>query len=87
MDLISLLVFVAVIALAFVFKVNSGIFAIAASLILARVAGISDSALMKMFDNKMFLMLFGVMYLFCLAQENKTLELFAKKFWPCPVAG
>ncbi len=79
MDLISLLVFVAVIALAFVFKVNSGIIAIAAALILARVAGISDSALMKMFDSKMYLMLFGVMYLFCLAQENKTLELLAKK--------
>lgn len=79
MDLISLLVFVAVIVLAFVCKVNSGILAIAAAFILGRINGISDAAIMKMFDSKMFLMLLGVMYLFCIAQENKTLELLSKK--------
>ena len=79
LDAISLIVLVAVIALAFIFKVNSGLFAIAACLILARVAGISDSALMKMYDSKMFLMLLGVMYIFSIAQTNGTLELLAKK--------
>ena len=79
MDLASLIVFVAVIALAFLLKKNTGILAIAAALILARLGGISDKELLGMFDSKMFLMLFGVMYLFCIAQENGTLELLAKK--------
>ncbi len=83
MDLISLLIFVAVIVLAFVCKVNTGLLAIAASLILARCAGITDKALLSMFDSKMFIMLLGVMYLFCIAQENKTLDLLAKKSSPC----
>ena len=79
MELASLLVFVAVIAVAFLLKTNTGLVAIAASLILARIAGISDKALMGMFDSKMFIMLLGVMYIFCIAQENGTLSLLAKK--------
>lgn len=74
-----MLVFVAVIVLAFVCKINSGLLAMAASLILARCAGIADKTLLGMFDSKMFIMLLGVMYLFCIAQENKTLDLLAKK--------
>ena len=79
MELISLIVFVAVIALAFLLKTNTGLVAIAASLILARVAGISDKELLGMFDSTMFIMLLGVMYIFCIAQENGTLEKLAKK--------
>lgn len=79
MDWISLLVLLAVVAIAFIFKANTGLLAIMASLILARVAGISDKELLGMFDSKMFFMLFGVMYIFCIAQENGTLELLAKK--------
>ena len=79
MDLVSLLVFVAVIVAAFVFKINSGLLAIGASLVLARFTGISDKMLLGMFDSKMFIMLLGVMYLFCIAQENGTLDLLAKK--------
>ncbi len=80
MDLISLLVFVAVIVLAFICKVNTGLLAVAAAFVLARFGGISDKALLGMFDSKMFIMLLGVMYLFCIAQDNKTLDLLAKKF-------
>ena len=79
MELVSLIVFVAVIVLAFLLKTNTGLVAIAASLILARIAGIPDKTLLGMFDSKMFLMLLGVMYIFCIAQENGTLELLAKK--------
>lgn len=79
MDLISLLVFVAVIVVAFACKVNTGLLAMAAALILARITGIADKALLSMFDSKMFIMLLGVMYIFCIAQENKTLELLSKK--------
>ena len=79
MDLVSLLVLVAAIVLAFVCKVNTGLVAITASLVLGRIAGLSDKWLLNAFDSNLFLMLFGVMYLFCIAQENKTLELLAKK--------
>ncbi len=79
MDIVSLLVLVAAIALAFVLKVNTGLVAVMAALVVARIAGISDSFLIKSFNNSQFIMLLGVMYLFCLAQDNKTLDLLAKK--------
>lgn len=79
MDLIALIVLVAAIVLAFIFKVNTGLVAIVASLILGRAAGLGDKWILGAFDSSLFLMLLGVMYLFCIAQENKTLELLAKK--------
>lgn len=79
MDYISLLVFVAVIAAAFIFKVNTGLAAIMASLILVFATGMKEKFIISAFDSKMFLMLFGVMYLFCIAQENKTLDVLARK--------
>lgn len=79
LDLISLLVLVAAIVLAFVCKVNTGLVAMSAALILGRCAGVADKVLLKSFDSNLFLMLLGVMYLFCIAQENKTLDLLAKK--------
>lgn len=79
MALISLLVLVAAIALAFVFKANTGLVAVTAALILGRCAGLTDKWLLNAFDSSLFLMLLGVMYLFCIAQENKTLELLAKR--------
>lgn len=79
MALISLLVLVAAIVLAFVCKVNTGLMAVTAALILGRCAGLTDKWLLNAFDSSLFLMLLGVMYLFCIAQENKTLELLAKR--------
>ena len=79
MELASLIVFVAVIVLAFLLKVNTGLLAIAAALVLAQLNGITEKELFGMFDSKMFLMLLGVMYIFCIAQENGTLERLAKK--------
>ena len=79
MDYISLIVLVAVIAAAFIFKVNTGLAAIMASLILVYATGMKEKFIINAFDSKMFLMLFGVMYLFCIAQENKTLDVLARK--------
>ena len=79
MDAIALLVFVAAIALAFIFKVNTGLVAIVLALILSRFVNIGDKWLLQSFDSSLFLMLLGVMYLFCIAQENKTLDVLAKK--------
>lgn len=79
MDLVALIVLCAAIIAAFVLKVNTGLVAITAALILARFSGVSDNWLLKSFDSSLFLMLLGVMYLFCIAQENKTLDLLARK--------
>ena len=79
MDAISLIVLIAVIAAAFIFKVNTGLAAIMASLALVYGAGIPEKFITSAFDSKMFLMLFGVMFLFCIAQENKTLDVLARK--------
>ncbi len=78
-DLISLLVLVAAIVIAFVCKVNTGLVAIVAALILGRCTGVADKTLLGYFDSNLFLMLLGVMYLFGIAQENKTLDLLARK--------
>ena len=79
MDLVSLIVFCCVIAAAFVFKVNTGYMAIFAALVLAHIGGVSEKWLISSFGSSLFIMLLGVMYLFCIAQENKTLDVLAKK--------
>lgn len=79
MNLVSLLVLIAVIAAAFIFKVNTGLAAILASLVLVYATGMPEKFILSAFDSKMFLMLFGIMFLFCIAQENKTLDVLAKK--------
>ena len=94
MDYISLIVFVAVIVAAFLFKANTGLVAILAAMALTfaaphalgmegesfkDIAKFAEKFLSGKFDSKMFLMLFGVMFLFCLAQENKTLDVLARK--------
>lgn len=79
MDFISLIVLVAAIVAAFIFKANTGLVAMTAALILGRCAGVADKWLVKQFDSNLFIMLLGVMYLFSIAQENKTLDLLSKK--------
>lgn len=81
MELISLIVLCVTLVIAFVYKLNSGLISIAVALILSLVAGIPGKFLISSFNNSLFLMLLGVMYLFAIAQENKTLELLAKKIF------
>lgn len=81
MALLSLIVLCITLVIAFVFKANSGLVAIAVALILSLFAGIPGSFLISSFNNSLFLMLLGVMYLFSIAQENKTLELLSKKIF------
>lgn len=78
MALTSLLVFIGVIALAFILKVNTGLLAIIAAVVLAVIQP-PAGGFFSLFDGKMFLMLMGVMYLFGIAEENSTLDLLAKK--------
>lgn len=79
MDLLSIIVLCAAIALAFILKVNTGFVAMAAALVLCHVSGITEKWLIAQFGSSLFIMLLGVMYLFCIAQDNKTLDLLAKK--------
>ena len=83
--IISLGVLCVTLAIAFIFKLNSGLVSIVASLALTMFAGqkllgaAPEKFIMSSFNNSLFLMLLGVMYLFSLAQENKTLEVMSKK--------
>lgn len=79
MHIISLVVLVGAIVAAFLLKINTGVVAIAAALVLGLCAGWTDKQIMATFGSKLFLTLLGVMFLFGIAQENKTLDLVAKK--------
>ncbi|ONI42038.1 hypothetical protein AN639_02710 [Candidatus Epulonipiscium fishelsonii] len=79
LDIISLIFLVATIAVGFLKNMNIGLLAIGASIILGRMAGISDKEIYSGFDAKLFTQLVGIMYLFGVAQVNGTLEVIAKK--------
>ncbi len=77
--ILSLMFLAAAIAVGCVLKKNTGVISIAFALILARIAGISDKTVIGYFNNSLFIMLLGIMFLFCIAQNNRTLELLARK--------
>ncbi|KUO76069.1 MAG: hypothetical protein APF77_00385 [Clostridia bacterium BRH_c25] len=77
--LLSLVVLIGAIALGFFRKVNMGLVAFGFALILATIAGIKAKAVLAGFPTNLFVTLLGVMFLFSMAQENKTLELLARK--------
>lgn len=79
MAALSLVCLCVSISAAFFMKLNTGLISLAMALLLGRFAGITDKWLIASFNNSLFIMLLGVMYLFCIAQNNKTLELLAKK--------
>lgn len=79
MAIISLLFLLAAIAAGYFLKMNTGLVAIALALIIGRIGGMGDSAIIKGFSGSLFIMLLGVSYLFSIANQNKTLELIARK--------
>ncbi len=81
---ISLFVLVVVIAVGFVKKINIGFFSIGAAFLLALLgkaleAGVKTSDVAKGFSSSMFVTLVGVTFLFGMASQNGTLDLFSKK--------
>lgn len=76
---ISLLVLVAVVAVGFIKKINLGFFALGAAFILGTVGGMSAKQITSGFDSSMFVTLVGVTFLFGMASQNGTLDLFSKK--------
>ena len=58
---------------------NTGLLSIAFALVLGRMAGIPDKAVVGGFNSSLFLILLGVTYLFSIAQLNGSLALLAEK--------
>lgn len=77
--ILSLVFLAASIAIGCILKKNTGVISIALALILARIAGVADKTVIGYFNNSLFIMLLGIMFLFCIAQNNCTLELLARK--------
>lgn len=79
MALVSLGALGLAIGLGFFRKMNTGLICIALALVIGRMVGVSDQAIIEGFNYSLFLMLLGVTYLFGLAEINGTLQLLAKK--------
>lgn len=79
MALFSLVLLFVAVVLGFIKKMNIGLLCIAFSLVLGRIAGFSDKAIIAGFNYSLFMTLLGVTYLFALAQNNGCMTLAAKK--------
>ncbi len=79
MPVISLVVLVIVVAIGFIKKVNLGFLSLGVAFILTIVGGLKASAVTSGFSSSMFVTLVGVTFLFGMASQNGTLDLFSKK--------
>ncbi len=79
MPIISLVVLAIVVAIGFIKKVNLGFLSLGVAFILATVGGLKASAVTGGFSSSMFVTLVGVTFLFGMASQNGTLDLFSKK--------
>ncbi|MBQ9047079.1 MAG: hypothetical protein IJ120_04165 [Solobacterium sp.] len=79
LSVISLLVLAAVVAVGFIKKVNLGFLSLGVAFILGTIGGMSAKQIAAGFDSSMFVTLVGVTYLFGMASQNGTLDLFSKK--------
>ncbi|MBR1759924.1 MAG: hypothetical protein IJ812_06540 [Schwartzia sp.] len=79
MEMFSLGLLLVAIALGFLRHMNTGLLSIAFALVLGRMAGIPDKAVVAGFNSSLFLILLGVTYLFSIAQLNGSLALLAEK--------
>ena len=79
LSIIGLVILIIVIAIGFIKKINLGFMAIGAAFILAIIANINAKYVTKSFDADMFVTLVGVTFLFGMASQNGTLDLFSKK--------
>ena len=78
-SVISLVVLAVVVAVGFIKKVNLGFFAMGAAFVLGLAGGMSASEIADGFNSSMFVTLVGVTFLFGMASNNGTLDLFSKK--------
>ena len=79
MAVVSLIVLAVVVAIGFIRKMNIGFISIGAAFIVGTVGGMSAKDIAGGFDASMFVTLVGVTFLFGMASQNGTLELFSRK--------
>ena len=79
MDVVALVIFLGVIILAFVRKINVGILAVAAGVIAVRLFGMTDKDLIGGFSTSMFTTLVGITLLFAAITQTGALDLLARK--------
>ena len=79
LPVISLLVLALVVAIGFIKKINLGFFALGAAFILGTIGGMKASQITGGFSSSMFVTLVGVTFMFGMASQNGTLDLFSKK--------
>ena len=93
-DVLSLIIFIAVIILAFIRKNNVGIIALAVGVIAVRIFGMTDKNLISGVSSSMFVTLVGITLLFEIINQTGALDLLAKKIvglagsrlWLIPIA-
>lgn len=76
---LSLAALVLAIALGFIKGYNTGILCIGLAYIVGKMAGLTDAKIFSGFPSSLFLLIFGVMFLFGIAQDNGSLSLLVKK--------
>lgn len=79
LSVISLIALVAVVAIGFIKKVNLGFLSLGVAYFLGIAGGMTAKQISAGFDSSMFVTLVGVTFLFGMASNNGTLDLFSKK--------
>ncbi len=79
MDILSLIIFLAVIVIAFIRKINVGVLAFAVAVFAVRIFGLSDGDIIGGISASMFMTLFGITFLFAVISSTGALDLLAKK--------
>lgn len=78
-DVISLIIFIAVILLAFFRKVNVGVVALTVGVVAVRIFGMTDKQLFSGISASMFTTLVGITLLFAAVTQTGALDLLARK--------
>lgn len=79
LSIISLAVLAVVVAIGFIKKVNLGFLSLGVAFLLGIAGGMSAKEITAGFSSSMFVTLVGVTFLFGMASNNGTLDLFSKK--------
>lgn len=79
LDIISLVILCIVVAIGFIKKINIGFLSIGVAFFLGMAGNMTAKEIAKGFSSSMFVTLVGVTFLFGMASQNGTLDLFSKK--------
>ena len=84
MAVLSLIFLVLVLVLGFWKKVNMGYLAMGAALILGRIGGVADKAIISSFNTSLFVSLIGPAFLFSMAVNNGRSTCLRKRSFALP---